>query len=194
MNPWFGKAVFIAGFFAIGYIRDPHLKRNRNLKVARDRKSGFDYALLGIVTLGQVVLPALWMIVDIFPFADYPLHPFSFGAGLIIYATGFWLFNRSHDDLGTNWSVTLEIRENHSLVKEGVYKYIRHPMYSSLSLYSAGQVFFLPNWIVGPAGLLSFALLYFLRVPSEERMMVEAFGDEYHAYAKSTKRLVPGLW
>jgi protein-S-isoprenylcysteine O-methyltransferase Ste14 len=37
-----------------------------------------------------------------------------------------WLFWRSHADLGRNWSPSLELREGHELVTEGVYRYVRH--------------------------------------------------------------------
>ena len=169
MNPWFGKAVFILGFFAVGYFRDPHMKRNRTIKVVENRKSKFDFSLIGVVTLGGVLLPVLWMIFDIFPFANYPLHPAMFACGVFLIVTGLWLFKRSHDDLGTNWSVSLEVRENHKLITDGVYKRIRHPMYSSLFLYSTAQAFLLPNWIIGPAGVLTLAILYLLRVKNEEK-------------------------
>jgi len=140
------------------------------------------------------VLPFLWIIFDLFRFADYSLSPGAFASGVTILILGLWLFKRSHDDLGENWSVSLEIRESHRIIKQGVYKNIRHPMYSSLFLYSAAQAFLLPNWIIGPAGVVAFAVLYFGRVRSEEKMMTEKFGEEYIAYAKSTKRLIPGVW
>ena len=141
--------------------------------------------------MGGVVLPLLWMIFDIFSFADFPLHPAAFAFGCAVLVAGLWLLKRSHEDLGTNWSVSLEVKENHTLTSEGVYKYIRHPMYSSLFLYSASQAFLLPNWIVGPAGVVTFALLYFLRVGSEEQMMREKFGQDYEAYMRRTNRLIP---
>jgi len=194
MNLWFGKAAFILGFFAIGHIRDPHIKRNKKIKVVDDRKSKFDIGLIVTVTIGGVLLPALWMIFDIFSFADYPLHPAMFAAGIVLLALGLWLFKRSHDDLGTNWSVSLELRENQNLVTSGVYKHIRHPMYSSLFLYSAAQAFLLPNWITGPAGIATFAVIYFGRVRSEEKMMLDKFGAEYEFYIKSSKRVIPGVW
>jgi protein-S-isoprenylcysteine O-methyltransferase Ste14 len=194
MNLWFGKAAFILGFFAIGYFRDPHIKRNKSVKIVEDRKNKFDIALLVIVTLGGVILPLLWMAFDTFSFANYPLHPFSFATGLALLICGLWLFKRSHDDLGTNWSVSLQVKESHQVIKNGIYKAIRHPMYSSLFLYSSAQIFLLPNWIVGPAGVVTFAILYFGRVKSEEAMMLDKFGDEYRAYMASTKRLIPGVW
>jgi protein-S-isoprenylcysteine O-methyltransferase Ste14 len=90
--------------------------------------------------------------------------------------------------------VSLEIRENHQLVSGGVYKLIRHPMYSSLFLYSASQAFLLPNWIIGPAGVITFTVLFLLRLRSEEQMMLDKFGPVYEAYRKQTKRIIPGVW
>jgi Isoprenylcysteine carboxyl methyltransferase (ICMT) family len=76
----------------------------------------------------------------------------------------------------------------------GVYRRIRHPMYLALVLYSIGQALVIPNWVAGPSNLIAFAILFPLRVRAEERMMVEAFGDEYATYSARTKRLIPGVW
>jgi protein-S-isoprenylcysteine O-methyltransferase Ste14 len=67
-------------------------------------------------------------------------------------------------------------------------------MYASLFLYSVGQMLALPNWIAGPSYLVTFGILYGLRVRAEERMMLEAFGADYTAYMGRTKRLMPGVW
>jgi protein-S-isoprenylcysteine O-methyltransferase Ste14 len=91
-------------------------------------------------------------------------------------------------------SVTLERRENHRLITQGVYSHVRHPMYAALFLYSMGQAPALPNWVAGPSYLVAFGMLFALRLGAEERMMLETFGDEYAAYMARTKRLVPGIW
>ena len=129
-----------------------------------------------------------------FRFADYPLRPVPFVAGTLCYAVGLWLLHRSHADLGPNWSITLEVREKHQLVTQGIYRHIRHPMYLALLLTSAGQALVLPNWVVGPSYLVAFGLLFVLRVGPEERLMLEEFGKDYEAYMARTKRLVPGVW
>jgi protein-S-isoprenylcysteine O-methyltransferase Ste14 len=46
---------------------------------------------------------------------------------------------RSHADLGQNWSVTLELRAGHQLIRHGVYRSIRHPMYASIRLWCLAQ-------------------------------------------------------
>jgi protein-S-isoprenylcysteine O-methyltransferase Ste14 len=88
----------------------------------------------------------------------------------------------------------LEVREQHQLITQGVYRRIRHPMYSALLLYSLGQALVIPNWVAGPANLIAFTILFALRVSAEEKMMFEGFGDEYTAYSSRTKRLIPGVW
>jgi protein-S-isoprenylcysteine O-methyltransferase Ste14 len=104
---------------------------------------------------------------------------------------GNWVFWRSHRDLGTNWSPTLEIREQHTLVTHGIYRRIRHPMYLSIWLLVIAQALILQNYIAGFSGLVPFALLYFLRVPKEERMMREEFGKAYDEYLLVTGRILP---
>lgn len=104
-----------------------------------------------------------------------------------------WLFWRSHTDLGLNWSQTLELRENHQLIKEGVYRSIRHPMYASIWLWCLAQGLMLENWLAGWYAGVAFALMYIVRTPREERMMCEKFGDDYRNYMRHTGRLLPRL-
>lgn len=194
MNPWFG---FGAAFLAIALqlvIRVPHASRAEKAAVEESRRGPLEVALMALVTLGWLVLPALAAATPLLRFADYGLHPAAFGAGLAAAGLGLWLCHRSHADLGENWSVTLELKETHRLVTGGVYARIRHPMYTALLLTGVGQALLVPNWIAGPAYLVAFALLFALRVGPEERMMTERFGEEYAAYRGRTKRLVPGLY
>jgi protein-S-isoprenylcysteine O-methyltransferase Ste14 len=100
-------------------------------------------------------------------FADYPLHPLPFVVGIILFALGLWLLHLSHVDLSTNWSISLDIRENHTLVTTGVYRSIRHPMYTAIFLQAIGQALFVPNWVAGPFELFAFALMFALRIGPE---------------------------
>jgi protein-S-isoprenylcysteine O-methyltransferase Ste14 len=86
------------------------------------------------------------------------------------------------------------VRESHRLITEGIYRHVRHPMYTALFLYSIGQALVIPNWFAGPSNLLAFVILFAFRIGAEERMMLDAFGDEYAAYMSKTKRLIPGVW
>jgi len=174
-------------------IRAPHGRRSRKVKVARSCKSRREIILLTLAWIGFFV-PLVWVASPAFSFAEYPLRLGPLIAGVACFVVGLWLFHRSHADLGTYWSVTLEVRENHRLVTQGIYRRVRHPMYAALFLYAIGQALALPNWFAGPSYLLSFGILFALRVRAEEKMMLETFGDEYAAYMASTKCLVPGIW
>lgn len=193
MNPWIAKAVVLAGTLVIIAIRAPHGRRSGSVKVATSHKTPRETGLLLLAWVGFLV-PLIWVASSVFSFAEYLLDAGPLIAGGTCLVIGLWLFYRSHADLGTNWSITLEVREEHRLITQGVYRRIRHPMYLALVLYSVGQALVIPNWVAGPSNLMAFAILFALRVGAEERMMIEGFGDEYVAYSARTKRLIPGVW
>lgn len=193
MSPWIGKAIILASSIVMVIIRAPHGQRSRGVKVVRSRRGTLEIALLTLAWLAFFV-PLVWVATPVFSFADYSLHLLPLLAGVVCLAVGLWLFARSHADLGTNWSITLEVREEHQLVTQGIYRTLRHPMYSALLLYSLGQALVVPNWIAGPSYGVAMALLVSCRLRPEERMMLEEFGKDYEAYTRRTKRLVPGVW
>ena len=174
-------------------IRAPHGRRSRSIKVARSHKTPLETLLLVLAWAGFFV-PLIWVVSPAFSFAEYPLHSGPLVAGMMCLAIGLWLFFRSHADLGTNWSITLELREEHRLITQGVYRAIRHPMYSAMALYAVGQALVIPNWVAGFSNLIAFSVLIALRIGAEETMMAKQFGDEYAAYSARTKRLIPGVW
>ena len=100
----------------------------------------------------------------------------------------------AHRDLGKNWSMNLEIKEGHHLVKIGIYKKVRHPMYTHFWIWVIAQGMVLANALVLVFGIAAWALLYFLRVPEEEEMLIKEFGDEYREYMKNTGRVIPKFW
>jgi len=193
MNPWFAKAIILLASIVMVVIRAPHGQRSRGIPVARSQKGPLEIALL-TVAWAAFFLTLFWIATPVFDFADYPLHPLPLLTGTPGLVLGLWLFYRSHADLGTNWSITLEVREKHQLVTHGVYRWVRHPMYLALLIYAAGQALVVPNWLVGPSYGVAMLLLVALRLPAEERMMLEAFPKDYEAYRATTKRLVPGVW
>jgi protein-S-isoprenylcysteine O-methyltransferase Ste14 len=172
-----------------------------------------DRALVGIVFIGNIVLPALYLFTPWLGFADYagcgigPPAPMRYGApgdakcamlfaiipwcGVVAMIAALWLFWRAHVDLGLNWSISLEMRKGHELVVHGVYRRIRHPMYAAILLFAIAQGLLLQNWLVGWGGFVSFAALYWFRVAREEEMMREFFGEPYRDYMKRTGRLLP---
>jgi len=193
MSPWIAKAVVVVASVVLVAIRAPHGQRSRGVRVVSDRKGPLELALMTLAWVGFFV-PLIWVASPAFSFAEYPLRRGPLVAGIACFAFGLWLFHRSHADLGTNWSITLQLRDDHRLVTHGVYRRVRHPMYSALFLYSLGQWLVLPNWVAGPSYLVAFGTLFAFRVREEEKMMLGAFGQDYASYMAATKRLVPGLW
>lgn len=193
LSPWIAKLIILASNVAMIAIRAPHGQRSRAVAIAKDRRGPLETTLLAFAMLG-FLLPFVWMATSWLSFADHPSRPLPLFLGTAYLAAGLWLFHCSHADLGTNWSITLQVRANHSLVTRGVYSHVRHPMYSALFLYSIGQALALPNWLAGASYLVPFTLLFALRVGAEERMMLDTFGSEYAAYSARTKRIIPHVW
>jgi protein-S-isoprenylcysteine O-methyltransferase Ste14 len=193
MNPWVAKASILVCTLAIVIIPASLHHRSGEIRVVRSRKGSLELLLLALTSLG-FFLPLVWVATPVLAFADYPLRPVLFIAGILCLALGLWFHYRSHADLGTNWSITLELQEGHQLVTHGIYRRVRHPMYLALLLYSSGQALMLPNWVAGPSYLVACAILVALRVGPEERMMLEEFGKGYETYLARTDRLFPGLW
>lgn len=199
MNSWYGASVFSIALAVSIAMRAPRIKRSKTVKVVQRHKGTLERLQFALVGVGGMGLPVSYLLAACLgapwlSFANYPLRPWAFGCGLAFVAIWLWLFHRSHADLGTNWSVKLELREHHRLITSGVYARIRHPMYTAIFCHAFAQAFLLPNWIAGPAMLVAFSIMFAARLRAEERMMRERFGAEYEAYALRTKRLIPGIW
>jgi len=189
-----GKIIWALGVVVWYAIRYPAMRRARKLGVARDAGGIGDRTALVIAAAGQFLVPAIYALTGQPSFADYPFHVVQLGAGIIILVAALILFRLTHRQLGRNWSVTLETRDHHGLVTDGLYGYVRHPMYSSFLLFALAELLLLPNVVAGLAGLVGFAILFFYRVDREEALMAETFGEAYRAYAARTARLIPGLY
>jgi protein-S-isoprenylcysteine O-methyltransferase Ste14 len=78
------------------------------------------------------------------------------------------------------------------LVSDGIYRYIRHPLYSSLLLLAWGAFFKSPSWIGGIlAGAASLFLVFTAR--ADEAECIRFFGADYREYMQHTKMFVPYL-
>jgi protein-S-isoprenylcysteine O-methyltransferase Ste14 len=95
---------------------------------------------------------------------------------------------------GSIWNTPfLQIVEDHRLVTDGYYKHIRHPIY----LGEIGRSFGLAITLSSLYGLvfMTLGLLFLLiRIDIEEKMLTEAFGEEYREYQRNTKKLIPCIY
>jgi len=185
--------VFLVGFIVYITIRGVFERRARiNEKMVR-RLDAVEKTLLIFVGVGSLLLPILYLFTPLLAFADYRLPVFAPWLGTALMTAALWLFYRSHADLGKNWSVTLELHKGHQLIRRGIYRSIRHPMYMSILLWGLSQGLLLRNWLAGWSALATFSVLYVVRTPREERMMIEFFGEEYLNYMRQTGRIFPRI-
>jgi protein-S-isoprenylcysteine O-methyltransferase Ste14 len=185
--------VWFAGVVGWYIIRYPFERKAKKIGV---RTSLFDWresSILGFALLGLFVIPCLYVFLGFPASLDRPFIPAIAWLGLVPLCAALWLFRRSHKDLGRNWSISLELREQHALVKSGVYRLIRHPMYTSFFLLGVAQMLLLSNWLADASGLLGAGAFYAFRIRREEEMMLESFGDDYRTYMAQTKKIVPWI-
>ncbi|MEM8848022.1 MAG: protein-S-isoprenylcysteine O-methyltransferase [Bacteroidota bacterium] len=188
------EIIFVIFIVVAGFIRRPFEKQNKANAINIDKKDTEEKWLLGFVFLGMTTLPLVYILSPWLDFANYSLPLYLNILGVVLLIPTTILFYRSHKDLGRNWSVSLEIRDEHKLVTNGVYQYVRHPMYTAIWLWVICQALLLQNYVSGLSGIVCFGLLYFIRVGKEEQMMKNQFGEQYELYKLKTKRLIPRLF
>jgi protein-S-isoprenylcysteine O-methyltransferase Ste14 len=107
--------------------------------------------------------------------------------GIVIRGTAIWT-------LGTYFTGTVLIKNNHELIRTGLYKYLRHPSYAGALLAHLGLGLAFLSWFSLLLSSVPFFIAAFYRIHVEEIALEEKFKCEYLNYAKATKRLIPGLY
>jgi len=121
-----------------------------------------------------------------------PVTPVVSGLGVILCVAGmaFLVWARRH--LGRNWSQTVSTKRGHELVTSGPYRYVRHPM------YTGGLIACIGSAIVGGGAwiflLVILGAIFLWRVGAEDKLMAQQFPNEYPAYKKRTKAVMPFVW
>jgi protein-S-isoprenylcysteine O-methyltransferase Ste14 len=95
--------------------------------------------------------------------------------------------------LGGNWSSSVALKQDHTLVRSGPYRIVRHPIYTGLLVALLGTAIALGE-LHCFLGVLLAAIAWKIKSISEETLMVQEFGDQYARYREQVKALVPYLW
>ena len=193
MTKTIAELIWFAGLVGWYIIRHPFERKARKMGVSKSLLDWKEWILLASASFGLFLIPAAYVLTGVPASLNREFIPAVAWLGLLPLSGALWLFRRSHVDLGRNWSVTLKVREQHVLVKSGVYRLVRHPMYLSFFLLGLAQMLLLANWLAGASGFIGAGLLFAFRVLREERMMLESFGDEYRSYMAHTKRIIPWI-
>lgn len=113
------------------------------------------------------------------------------GTILVFLGLLFAFWARWH--LGRNWSGTVTVKQGHTLITSGPYRWVRHPIYSGIVLALLGTALA----IGAPYGFIATALILFgfvVKLNVEEARMRETFPADYAEYSRHTARLIPGVY
>ncbi len=114
-------------------------------------------------------------------------------AGLAVFAFGTALRVATMVALGRMFSLRVSVEPDHRLVTSGLYRWVRHPSYTSVIVLCAGIALAYRSWF-WTALIPSMVFGLTRRMAVEEKFLLEHFGEEYRVYMARTKRLLPGVY
>lgn len=114
--------------------------------------------------------------------------------GLIFLVAGITIRWTAVYSLGKYFTGTVLIRNDHRLIRSGLYKYLRHPAYTGSLLAHLGIGLSFSNWYTLGLSSIPYLLAAAYRMRVEEQALREAFAVEYLEYSKTVKRLIPKLY
>ncbi len=112
---------------------------------------------------------------------------------IFIVVGAVWMAGSAVRELGKQWSFQARLIEDHKLITGGVYQIVRHPIYAAMFgiLISIGLV--VSHWAALIIGVIIFLIGTKIRVNSEEKLLRDAFPNEYEEYARRVPAFIPFL-
>ncbi|CAM2833612.1 isoprenylcysteine carboxylmethyltransferase family protein [Rariglobus hedericola] len=118
-------------------------------------------------------------------------HALPFICGLIVAGSAFVIRAAAVRALGRMWSVHIEIRREHELVRGGPFAWVRHPIYLAAILELVGAMLLMNSLYTWIVFVFFFIPSLFARIRLEERAMIAQFGDAYVRYRQTTPAVLP---
>ena len=115
-------------------------------------------------------------------------------AGMIVMAAGLAIRWTAIFTLGKSFSSNVAIQNSQRITRTGLYRFVRHPSYLGLLLVFLAIGLHSRNWISLALVLVPTIAALLYRIHVEEAALTKAFGEEYAAYSRTTKRLIPGVY
>ena len=152
------------------------------------RKDRGSYWILYLVVWGSIIVSFLARARNLGVFRNNLQY---LGLGLMVFGIAFreWAVL----SLGRFFTVKVTIDSDHTLVRRGPYRCLRHPAYSGSILTLVGIPLSLGTWAGGVLVVVLSLTGFLYRVRIEEKALLEALGDEYQDYMHHTWRFFPGL-
>jgi protein-S-isoprenylcysteine O-methyltransferase Ste14 len=110
--------------------------------------------------------------------------------GIVLCVAGLAFCIWARFTVGSNWSGVVTLKGGHELITRGPYALVRHPIYTGLLAMFLATVIMLGHL----GGIIAIPLIvvsFWIKLRSEEKLMLEQFPEEYSAYQRRVKRLIP---
>ncbi|MFZ8855973.1 MAG: methyltransferase family protein [Candidatus Nanopusillus sp.] len=154
------------------------------------------YSLVGFILYVLIGMTFIVILASIDYYYNFSLFDYNLGysIGFILFILGLVLQGVAEATLGKYYLPSIGTVEDQKIIKNGIYKYIRHPGYLGEILIFFG-LGFVTYSILGILGAFIVSLMvYFGEVVPEEKYMLEKFGKEYEEYMKETFRFIPYIF
>jgi protein-S-isoprenylcysteine O-methyltransferase Ste14 len=173
------------------YVRNFSKPDDATLKKREEGTASMVAGLLGMLGFASMLVYIIQP--DWLAFADLAFPVWLRWAGVGSALAGFALLQWAQVTLGKSWSDTPRMLKEQTLITEGPYRFIRHPIYTAFLLILGSTLFISSNWLIGLCWTGMTILEIVSRIRFEESLMLEYFGDQYRAYMKKTGRLLPKI-
>jgi protein-S-isoprenylcysteine O-methyltransferase Ste14 len=195
MSQTFFHLVFVVTFVAFTLIRMYYHRKARTTAGKVTYIEGKTHtALRALFGIPYILLLFVYMFApSILGFAVIPLPEWAQWIGAVLCAAVLPLIWWVQRALGSNFATTLHVRDEHTLVTAGPYRWVRHPMYTAFFIQAVGLLLLTRNWFIGGVYLLALTVIVVTRTANEERTMLDKFGEQYRIYMQRTGRFVPKL-
>jgi protein-S-isoprenylcysteine O-methyltransferase Ste14 len=193
MNQMFFHIVFVVVFTSFTIIRMIYHRKASQTRGKVEYKEGrLNLALRLIFGIPFILLLFVYMFnPGILSWAQFTLPEWAQWLGVVLGIASIPLIWWVQWALGSNFATTLHVREEHTLVTHGPYRWVRHPMYTVLYILEVAILLLTANWFLGGVLLIGQTVVIVNRINNEEKVMIEKFGDEYRAYIHRTGRFLP---
>jgi protein-S-isoprenylcysteine O-methyltransferase Ste14 len=187
--------LFALLFFCFIFIRVAyHRKAKRTREAVELKESKLNMAVRAVVGLGYIGALLIYAFFPrIFSWSVLPLLTWARWVGAGVSVLSLLLIWWVQWALDVQFDTTLHIQAGHKLVTHGPYRWVRHPMYTTLFLMGAGWLLLTANWFIGGPLMPAIVLIVLVRVNYEETVLIETFGDAYLTYKQKTGRFLPPL-
>ncbi|MBW8686126.1 methyltransferase family protein [Chitinophaga rhizophila] len=167
---------------------------SRLLKSSQTDKTRADKQSLRIIWITIMIALPVAHVVSGFIHLPICNTPAGMQAGLLLIVLGMIYRFTAVYILGRYFTVDVAIREDHKIVRKGLYRYTRHPSYLGSLISFFGNGFVLNSWIGLAISFIPVLVAFLYRMKIEEALLMSNFGQEYADYKKKTWRLIPFVY